>query len=209
MQSNTIMKNLIMLLAGGVALAACTASGDNPGLEYAPNMYHSVAYEPLTQITDETSGAWVSSIEDGKGEYYNSNPNNPHGMTMREPAPHTVRRSSKGYLPYRIHKDSFALAERVLKSPLEVNEAVLAEGKVLYTRFCAQCHGADGQEPGKVGEVYGGVANYKSSAVVDKKEGHIYHVITHGKGRMGAHASQISEEDRWKIVSYVQLLQKQ
>jgi hypothetical protein len=25
-------------------------------VEYAPNMYHSVAYEPLTQITDE--GIW-------------------------------------------------------------------------------------------------------------------------------------------------------
>ena len=34
-------------------------------------------------------------------------------------------------------------------------------------------------------------------------------VITHGKGRMWGHGSQISIEDRWKIVKYVQTLQKQ
>ena len=41
-----------------VAITACTAKGDNPGLEYAPQMYHSVPYEPLTQIVDEDRGEW-------------------------------------------------------------------------------------------------------------------------------------------------------
>ena len=52
---------IIILFAGGIILAGCKAGGDNPGLEYAPNMYHSVAYEPLSQITDEDAGAWVNS----------------------------------------------------------------------------------------------------------------------------------------------------
>ncbi len=190
-------------------LAGCSAKDDNPGREYAPNMYHSVPYEPLSQITDESQGNWVSSIDDGKGEYYNSNPLNPHNMTMREPAPNTVRRNSKQWLPYRIHKDSFALAGRVLKNPVPDNEEVLAEGLVLYNRLCSHCHGGTGLEPGKVGEVYGGVASYQSAAVVNVPEGHIFHVIMHGKGRMGAHGSIVSEEDAWKITRYVQQLQKQ
>ena len=41
-------------------------------------------------------------------------------------------------------------------------------------------------------------------------EGHIFHVITKGKGRMGAHGSQIPAESRWKIVHYVkQVIQGQ
>lgn len=60
-----------------------------------------------------------------------------------------------------------------------------------------------------VGEVFKGVTPYNSRAVKDKPEGHIFHVITNGKGRMGAHASQVSVEDRWKIVRFVQTLQKQ
>jgi len=50
------------LFAGSVLalslLAGCKAGGENPGLEYAPQMYHSVAYEPLTQIKDEAQGSW-------------------------------------------------------------------------------------------------------------------------------------------------------
>ncbi len=198
-----------LVVALGVVIAGCSASGDNPGKEYAPNMYHSVAYEPLKQIKNKESGMWVSSLDNGVGEYYSSNPNNPHEMNMREPVANTVRRSKFGFIPNRIHKDSFALAERVLKSPLPNTPNVEKEGKVLYEKFCDHCHGAKGIEPGKVGEVFLGVPAYTSAAIKNKGEGHLFHVISHGKGRMGAHASQLSIEERWKIVRYVQKLQNQ
>ena len=200
---------IIPALAVIVILGACTAGVNDTGTEYAPNMYHSIPYEPLTQIKDEQSGMWVSSLDNGVGEYYNSNPNNPHGMTMRVPPANTVRRSSGGYLPYRIPKDSLELAARVLRNPLDSTDAVIAEGRELYGRFCSHCHGQKGTEPGPVGQIYGGVTSYNSAAVKDKPEGHIFHVITAGKGRMFSHASQLSQEERWKIVRYVQILQKQ
>jgi len=31
----------------------------------------------------------------------------------------------------------------------------------------------------------------------------MYHVIMHGKGIMGSHASQLTYDERWKIVRYV------
>ena len=62
---------------------------------------------------------------------------------------------------------------------------------------------------GLVGIAYKGVTAYNSRAVKNKSEGEIFHVITHGKGRMWAHGSQVSIENRWKIVKYVQTLQKQ
>ncbi len=34
-------------------------------------------------------------------------------------------------------------------------------------------------------------------------DGEIFHVISVGWGIMGAHASQISQEDRWRITAYV------
>ncbi|RPG64544.1 MAG: cytochrome c [Flammeovirgaceae bacterium TMED290] len=170
-------------------------------------MYHSVPYEPLSQVKDEEIGKWLdSNPEDGHGEFYNSNPYNPYGMTMLEPVPNTVKRG--GYLPYRIHKDSFEIAALV-KSPIENGDEVLKEAKILYDRFCVHCHGEKGMGDGSVGVVYKGVTAYNSRAVKDKPEGHIFHVITHGKGRMWGHGSQISIEDRWKIVKYVQTLQKQ
>lgn len=200
--------SFITVLAGITILAGCTAGGNDTGTEYAPNMYHAVPYEPLKQIKDKDAGQWVNSSEDSEvGEYYSSNPNNPHEMNMRIPVANTVRRG--GNLPYRIPKDSFELAERILTNPVDSTKEILAEGKQLYLTFCGHCHGENGIEPGLVGEVYAGVPSYTSAAVKDKKEGHIYHVITMGKGRMGAHGSQISEEERWKIVRYVQVLQNQ
>ena len=36
------------------------------------------------------------------------------------------------------------------------------------------------------------------------KAGHIFHAITYGLNAMGPHASQLSEDERWKITLYVQ-----
>lgn len=188
---------------------SCKAKNDYPGLEYAPNMYHSVPYEPLKQITNEDEGKWLSNREDGKGEYYNSNIHNPHNMNMREPVPGTVKRTADGILPYTIPKDSFLLAGRILTNPLEDTKEVIAEGQALYTRFCVHCHGQTGQGDGKVGLVFKGIPAYNVGRVKELPEGQIFHVITMGYGRMGAHGSQIKPADRWKIVRYVQTLQNQ
>ena len=190
-------------------LVGCKPSGDNPGLEYAPQMYHSVAYEPLTQIKDEAQGSWLSNREDGKGEFFNSNVNNPHGMNMREPVENTVPRNKNGYLPHRLKQ--FELDQAALiKNPVASSEAVLKDGEKLYLQYCNACHGKGGEGDGKAGEVIGGVANLKGGAYVNLPEGHIFHVITKGKGRMGAHGSQIPAESRWKIVHYVkQVIQGQ
>lgn len=197
-----------ILLGVGVAavMFGCAAGGDNPGREYAPNMYHSVAYEPLTQITDTLAGAWVNSLDTRKGEYFNSNRYNPYGMNMREPAPNTVKRTANGWLPYRsqnVPKDQIPGVTANLKSPLDSASYVEADGKFLYETYCKHCHGAKGAADGKVADKYPGVANLSGGAYDQITEGHIFHVITYGAGLMGAHGSQVSPEDRWKIARYV------
>jgi len=201
--------NHILLLGSLLALLSCKAKNDYPGTEYAPNMYHSVPYEPLTQITDEGAGSWLSNREDGLGEYYNSNPNNPQRMNMRLPVPNTVKRTKDGFLPYRVPKDSFDYAANYVLNPLDSSAEIVEEGKQLYALYCISCHGEKGQGDGLVAEVFKGVPLYNVGRVKDLPEGHIFHVITHGRGRMGAHGSQISIGDRWKIVRYVQVLQNQ
>jgi len=200
-------------------LAGCKAGGDNPGREYAPNMYHSVAYEPLSQITDLEAGRWVNSLDNDRGEYFNSNQYNLYRMNMRIPPANTVRRTANGWLPYRATNDTVGLrlANRLV-NPYDSTEAVLASGKALFEMYCKHCHGAKGAGDGKVASgvtidgversAYPGVANLKGDAYMNITEGHIFHVITYGKGLMGAHGSQVSPEDRWKIAKYVKTLQK-
>jgi mono/diheme cytochrome c family protein len=106
-----------------------------------------------------------------------------------------------------IGKDSLELASRTIKAPkqIDTSEAIRAQGKILYTKMCMHCHGETGQGDGEVGKKLLGVPQYNKKK--DMTEGHIFHVITYGKGRMGAHGSQVSQEERWKIVRYVQTLQ--
>lgn len=217
--------SILLTFSTAVLLTSCGASGDNPGTEYAPNMYHSVPYDPYMQITDKDAGSWLTSIEypDGHAEFYNSNQFNPNRMNMRMPPANTVPRNKNGWLPYRINKDSINIAARTLKNPLDSSAAMIASGKALYEMYCDHCHGSKGTGDGKVaagvtveepgrGNVektaYNGVANLNSDALKNISEGHIFHVITYGKGLMWPHGSQITAEDRWKIAMYVKTLQK-
>jgi len=195
-------------LAAFFALASCGASGDDPGLEYAPQMYHSVPYEPLTQIKEKDRGEWLSNREDELGEFYNSNPNNPYEQNVKLPVEGTVRRTANGMLPNRLEKDDLEAAALV-ENPLTESPELLAEGKRLYESFCQHCHGAQGDGQGKVAAIYLGVPSYTSAGIKELSEGHVFHVITYGKGRMGAHGSQISPEKIWKIAKYVKQLQNQ
>lgn len=226
------IKNLLIGCCVAVVFAACSAEGDHPGYEYAPNMYHSVAYEPFREIKEWNAGRWLTSIEyepipgetRGHGEFYTANNWNPHRMNMRVPPAHTVSRNPQGWLPYTLPNDTVGLrmASR-LQSPLPESEAVVAEGKLLYETYCGHCHGPQGKGNGKVAEgvtvddpqrgkierkAYAGVANLTADAYKNISEGHIFHVITYGKGLMMQHASQVETADRWKIARYVKTLQK-
>lgn len=195
------------IIAAGSLLASCAAGVDDTGLEYAPQMYHSTPYEPLTQIVDEESGSWLdSNDEDGHGEFYNSNPYNQFKMNMREPVANTVKRGT--LLQPEFGKDDLEAAATTLVSPFDADDkSVVDQGKALYDSYCKHCHGAKGNADGKVADAYAGVANLNGAAYKEITEGHIFHVITYGKGLMGAHGSQVSPEDRWRIARYVKELQ--
>lgn len=168
---------------------------ETPRVEYAPNMYVSEAYEPVTMVDDSTNV-----------QAYNVMPFN-NNSNLRMPVAGTIKR---GAIPYHIPKDSLDYANATLVSPIEPTEQVLAEGQVLFNRFCAHCHGEGGEGDGPVNEKLQGVANLKSATLKGVNPGHIFHVITYGKGRMLQHASQLEPLERWKISLYVKnVLQKQ
>jgi hypothetical protein len=193
------LRNTLSVFLLGLVLIACN-NPNKTGWEFAPNMYNSPAYEAQTQ--------------------WRTNDINPHGMNMREPVAGTVARVNyqTSYLQddgsvvedlmiYNLSKDSLDWAAKNLINPIPWSEESENEGKKLYERNCQHCHGAKGEGEGKVAEIYKGVPNYSSEALSTISEGHIYHVITFGKGRMWPHASQVTPAERWKIVHYVQRLQ--
>lgn len=194
-----------VLVASIVAgLMSCGSDHNDTGTEFAPNMYHPVGYEPMSQTEGD------------------SNTINPLGLNMRVPAQGTVSRKmytgsdslKQAFLTQEltskaIPTDSISYSEKSLFNPISASAENIEAGKLQYERFCQHCHGEAGKGDGLVAKAYKGIPVYSSDALKDMNDGHIYHVITHGKGRMWAHGSQISSENRWKIVLYVHELQKQ
>lgn len=200
MTTNYKSVTAVALFALLITGASCKRSHDSTGVEFAPQMYEAVGYEPYRQV--------------------DSNSVNLTGLNMRMPAQGTVARpnyhttfgegdnKTTDLMLYDIPADSIEVAEQVLTNPIPESEKSLADGKLLYTRYCSHCHGETGKGDGEVGKIYKGVPNYSSDAYKDMNDGHIFHVITHGKGRMWPHGSQVTPEERWKIVQYVHKLQQ-
>ena len=170
----------IILLAVVIAFTSCDKSKRAPNLQYMPNMYEPVSYET-----------------------YGNNPNYAAGMEERMPVVGTVARGSELPFDYENTEEGYQLAKTALKSTLTEIDA--ERSKSLYTIYCASCHGSKGDGQGELSkrEKFLGIPDYKDR---DITEGSIYHVIMYGKSMMGSHASQLTEEERWQVVAYVQEL---
>ena len=192
MNFTNIIKSVLVFSLPVVSLIGCVAGGDNPGIEYAPNMYISQAYEPYTQ--------------EKKFDY------NPNGMTMRLPVFGTVAKGQNNYVyPYPNNGDGYESSASFTSwvAPTEKN---VGEGDVLYQRYCWQCHGKSGKNDGSIfksGKIPGpSWSGFQDEYIKNLPEGKIYHTITHGKGLMGSHASMLSPDERWKVIHYVKKLSK-
>lgn len=175
---------VIWSLGFGIFLHSCTSDPLSPGTEFMPDMYRSPSYET-----------------------YSVNAMYSDSMAARKPVEGTIPR---GFEPYT-NPDNFqgyTAADSVIM-PKEMNNTEnKEEGKRLYGIYCQPCHGANGMGDGLVAQkLPGPPPAYSSPQLKNLSEGKMFHSITYGKGLMGPHASQLSAEQRWKIITYVKTLQ--
>ncbi len=193
-----VLSSLNILLTGGVStllfLGGCAGDNTSPGIEYAPDMYHSVAYDPLSQME--------------------ANPHTKDGKNLIEPVKNTIARGQLDYVyPYANTPEDYERAGNELKIPADIDssEATVAEGKAIYLNYCAVCHGENGMATGPIVAAQNSPAppSYNSDRLKNLPAGKMYHSITYGKNLMGSYASQVAPKERWKIIRYIQTLQKQ
>jgi mono/diheme cytochrome c family protein len=173
----------------GLVLTSFTSCGkkdvNSPGVEFMPDMYRSPSLE-------------YYGIHTVDGDTINS---------AKKPVEGTV---SRGYIPYVYSNtpEGYEQAGLNLHNPYaSQKDAFEKDGEVLYGKFCVHCHGAAGAGDGKVAGKLPGPPPAYNGALKNLPEGKIFHSITYGKNSMGSHASQLTQEERWKLVFYVQKLQ--
>lgn len=186
----------IQLALASIALTALISCGksdpNSPGVEYMPDMYRSAAIEPYVDYE------------------------HPDRMSARQPVkgtiPFTADESEEMYYfpyPYPNTFEGYEEAGKNLISPIPMTKETVAEGKVIFERFCIHCHGKSGLGDGAVPEKsdFPPPPAYNGNTLKNLPEGKMYHTITYGKGMMGPHASQLDPHERWLVIQYVKYLQ--
>jgi len=185
-------KNITSALFSVTALAIMAGfsscgkkDANSPGVEFMPDMYISPSVE-----------VYGTRVIDGDTVF----------STKFLPVKGTIAR---GYIPYVYPNttDGYEQAGLYLRNPIALTPDVEKEGEVLFSKYCIHCHGPAGLGDGKVGLKLPGAPPAYNGTLKNLPEGKIFHSITYGKGLMGNHASILTQEERWKLVHYVQKLQ--
>jgi|SRR5581483_10975520 len=114
----------------------------------------------------------------------------------------------------QLHEDTYFYTGRIGSNPgdvmpFPVTKEVLERGRERYNIYCAPCHSRVGDGNGFIPSR--GFTRMPPSYHIPRLQkaplGYFFDVMTNGFGIMPDYASQISPEDRWKIVAYIRALQ--
>lgn len=87
------------------------------------------------------------------------------------------------------------------KNPLEYNLTNVKKGKDLYYQNCKSCHGDPGKNNGL--PLVPPPVDVTSEQMQKNTEGELFYKITNGRGGMPQFKTNISDDDRWRIVNYI------
>ena len=180
--SKFLMKFMTVFFVGVFFLSSCDKRSTERGFSYLPDMEKSQAYDT-----------------------YSENPNFKNKATLRLPLEGTIPRDIVPYTLLKTDHDLMFAGEKY-KNPYKGNKANMLKGELQYNRFCSHCHGIKGDGKGFLytsGKYAVPPANLLDKKTISRPDGEIYHIINVGINIMGAHASQISQSDRWKIIVYI------
>jgi mono/diheme cytochrome c family protein len=177
------------LSAAAVLLASCSGMPSRkPAIEIFNDMRQQPRYYP--QGVSHFSG-----FDDGRAE--------------RRPIPGTIAQNGD----VKTENEAFYTGQvngmYVAKNPLPITPDLLQLGQARFNTYCQPCHGRAGNGKG----IVGARSNWIASSLVDDRvkgfpDGDFFDVITHGRRTMPAYRYQITEHDRWAVISYVRALQR-
>lgn len=170
-----------------------------PPIEVFPDMDHQARYTPQGSnsfFSDERNDRFTPANTIARGNYFNQA--DVFSADFSDP--------NLGNTVFLQGKD--ANGNLVKSIPLEVSYELMEMGRQKYEIFCIACHGAAGDGNG-VTKQYGILAtSYHDDRLRTVEDGHIYDVITNGKGLMYPLNDRMTPEERWATVLYVRALQR-
>lgn len=177
------MKRSFLITAALLTVMACDEDPRRTRLEFAPQMYDSVAYESFAP-----------------------NPNTADGKTLLRPPEGTLPRGFTRY-HYGPGEAEAKRAAAELKNPVASSPETLKRGAATFATFCTPCHGKTGLGDGLVIPKFPAPPPLNADHAKQLADGQLFHIISHGQGLMPGHGAQVAPEDRWRLVHHLRALQ--
>ncbi len=138
---------------------------------------------------------------------YSHNPNFSDGKTLQQPVAGTLARGERS-LHYQATPEDARRAGRELVNPINDDDKTsLDRGAHVYRIFCIVCHGPTGAGDGPAASRGVPALPLSAGNSVAMKDGHLFHILTYGRGAMGSYAGQLTPHDRWCVIRHVRTLQ--
>lgn len=197
MKKTAIIATLV--LSAAVVFMSCGGKRQT-GRTYMPDMAYSRAYE---SYAERDSSIFTMDINDrGHKIFFNNLP--PAG---------TIKRGDLFPFPVAPDNNNGTVDSSALLLTSQINNplpsmagAELEEAGRLFNINCAVCHGARAEANGPLAPKVGGVKSIIATSP-GYSDGRIFYVMTYGQNNMGSYASQLSSEQRWRIVQYIRTLE--
>lgn len=170
-----------------------------PPIEIFPDMDHQARYKPQganSFFSDGRNDRPVPANTVARGNYFN----------QAEVFSADFSNPNLGNAPFNQGRD--AAGNLVKRIPMEVTYELMETGRQKYEIFCISCHGAAGDGNGVTKQYDVPATSYHDDRLRTVEDGHIYDVITNGKGLMYPLKDRMTPEERWATVLYVRALQR-
>lgn len=142
-----------------------------------------------------------------KYKAFAANPFFADGRAMRQPPAGTVPRERQTMRP-DITVGRSRTGDMVTSIPIPVTRELMDQGRAKFEIHCALCHGLLGDGVSLVATQMSLRPPPSLHKLRNPGPGHIYQVLTEGFGLMGSYAAELTPQERWAVVAYVEALRR-
>src|ERR1017187_1613774 len=165
--SHKTLSALVMAAVVAFALTSCSNAPNSPGYEFTPDMYRS----PFLK-------------------YYNTFVLN--GDTLQSAMAPVAGTIARGCMPSIPPGITYEKAETYFKNPVPYSDSAMAEGEIIYGKFCVHCHGDAGEGNGKVSLKLPGAPPSFTGTIKNLSEGKMSAILAYQNFKVSRFLSSVT-----------------
>src|SRR3954470_11126237 len=142
-----------------------------------------------------------------KFKAFAANPQFEDGRAMRPPPEGTVPRERQTMRP-EITTGRDRTGQIISAIPIAVTKDLMLQGRTRFEIHCAICHGLVGDGVSLVATQMSLRPPPNLHHLRNPNPGHIFQVVSEGFGLMASYAAELTPQERWAVVAYVEALRR-